>query len=130
MKQQQRANNESGQALIALLIFMMMAFTLTAAAAAITIVNTQTNTAYVSGDTALEVAESGAENAMQQLLRNPSYTGETVTIGSGTATITVSGTTTKTIISVGAVNNVRRTVTVVASYSGTVLSETSWNETP
>lgn len=120
----------SGQTLVALLIFMMVAITLTTAAAAITLINTQTNTVYATGEIALQIAESGAENAVQQLLRNPNYTGETMTIGNGTATITVSGTTTKTITSIGSLNNLARTVTVVESYSNNVLSETSWNETP
>jgi hypothetical protein len=129
-----RKLNDGGQTLIALLIFMMLAIMLTSAAVAITIINTQTNTGYMNGELALSNAESGAENALLKLERDPTYSSETMNMvdgnSTGTATITVSGTTTKTIISVGTVGNYRRTVTVTASDTANQITVTNWSETP
>ncbi len=124
------AKSQSGQTLIALLVFISVAMLLTMSAAAVTIINTQTNSTFANGDAALQTAESGIDNAMQRLLRNPNYVGETLTIGDGTATITVSGTTTKTIVSKGTLGGLQRTITATATYNATVLTLTSWSETP
>jgi hypothetical protein len=121
---------ENGQTLIALLMFMLLAITITITSVAITIINLQSGTALATGETALDNANVGAENAVLRLERDSTYAGETMTLASGTATITISGTTTKTIVSVGAVGSYRRTVTVVASNSGNIITPTSWSETP
>src|SRR5690349_4800975 len=97
--------HESGQTIVALLIFMILIISISTMAAAITIMNIRSNNAISSGEQALDNAESGAENALRQLLRDPSYAGETVTFASGTATISVTGTTVKTIVSEGASDN-------------------------
>ncbi len=122
--------NSSGQTLIALLMFMMLVIAVTAAAATITIINLRTNTAYATGEQAYGYAESGAEDALQRLLRDPSYAGGTVAFPNGTATINISGTTTKIITSQGTSNNYRRTVTVTADYTNNVLVLNTWSETP
>lgn len=123
--------SESGQTLITLLIFMMVAMMVTIAATAIAIINMQTNNSYTKGEIALQNAQSGAENALEQLQRNPTYTGETMTLPDGTATITVSGTPTVTIVSVGADGNMRRTITVTVTQAATnALTLVSWSETP
>ncbi len=120
----------SGQTIIALLIFMMLAIALTLSATAVVIINIQGDTSFRNGETALQDAQTGAENALLQLERNNSYSGETMTLAQGTATITVSGTTTKTIISKGTSGNFVRTITVTATITNTVLALTSWSETP
>lgn len=122
--------DQSGQTIIALLIFMLLAITITTTAVAVTVINLQGGTAFANGEIALNDANTGAENAIEQLERNPSYGGETMTLTDGTATITVSGTTTKTIISVGAFGNFRRTVTVVAANASNTITPTNWSETP
>jgi|GEM_PF-1346138 len=128
------ASEQHGQTLIALLIFMMLTIVIGTTAAAVTIINTSANNRWVNGESALAAAETGAENAMMQLERNPSYTGETMNINStATATISVSGTTTKTITSVGAVSGVgitKRTIVATVSYSSNIFTLTSWVETP
>lgn len=107
-----------------------MAFVLTTLAATVTLINTQASGAYQNTELTLQIADSGVENAMLRILRNPTYAGETLTVDSGTTTITVTGTTTKTITSVGAVGNLRRTVTATATLSNDILTLTSWAETP
>lgn len=119
----------TGQTVIALMVFMVMASTITAAAVALSIINSQSASAIELGNNALSVANSGGENAMLRLLRNPSYTGETLTVGDGTATITVTGTNPYVITSKGQVGDFSRTIQVVATGSG-FLTVSSWKETP
>lgn len=116
-----------GQALVALLVFVTMATVITAGAVAVAIINTQGAGKYAIGQEALQVAESGADNAILRLLRNPSYTGETVIIGDGQAQITVSGTSTKTIVSEGQVGDFRRKIQVIGTYQNNTFAITSWN---
>lgn len=121
---------QSGQTIIVLLIFMLMAITLTVSATAVIIINLQGNTAYQSGEVALQNAQTGIENALIRLERDPAYTGETMTLGSGTATITVSGTAPYTIISVGKNGQYTRTITATATITNHTLTVISWSETP
>jgi hypothetical protein len=125
---------QAGQTLIALLIFMMLSILITTTAVTVTVINAAGNTQTNFGELALQAAETGAENALLQLERDPNYSGETMSINSATtATITVSGTTTRTITSVGMVAGIgsfKRTVIVTASYSGLAFTVTNWVETP
>ncbi|HWT55733.1 MAG TPA: hypothetical protein VN031_01725 [Candidatus Microsaccharimonas sp.] len=129
-----RVRNQHGQTIIALLIFMLLAILITTTAVTITVINTQGNNIGSFGELAHQAAETGAENALLQLERDPTYTGETMTINSNTtATISVSGTSTRTITSVGTVAGIgtyKRTIVVTATYSNYVFSVTNWIETP
>ena len=120
--------NNKGQALITLLVFTVIALITTASALTVTLINAQTTQKYASAEETLTIAQSGAGNAILRLLRNPSYTGETLTVGNGTVTITVTGTTTKTIVAEGVSDNFRRKVQVVGTFANTVFSVTSWSE--
>jgi hypothetical protein len=124
------SHKQSGQMLVALLSFMAVALTLTTAVTIVTLTNALTASKYSLGQDALAVAEAGADNALLRLERDPTYTGETLTVGSGTATITVSGTSPKTITSVGQSSTFRRTIVVTATQTNNVLAVTSWVETP
>lgn len=118
---------KKGQTLVILLVFMAMAITITTAAVVVIIVNSQTGSKWEQGESALVIAESGAENALIRLLRDPSYTGETLTVGAGTATIVVTGVN-PTVDVTGTVGNFSRRVRVMGSYSGGVLTVSSWRE--
>jgi hypothetical protein len=122
--------SESGQTLIALLVFMLVAMTVTLAATAVAIINIKSNNGFASGQTALQNANSGIENAIVSLERNPSYSGGTITLNSGTATISISGTTIITIVSVGSVGRYERTETASLTYANNIYSLLSWSETP
>ncbi len=121
---------EDGQTLIALLIFILVAMTITIAATAVAIINIQANNSFTTGEQALAAANSGIEDAVIQLERNPSYSGGTMPIANGTATITVSGTGTQTIVSIGSVGHFQRTVTATASTTANIVTVTNWSETP
>ena len=111
---------ESGQALVILLFYMIVAITLTTAAVAVVVSNSLTVTRSEQGAHALEYADAGAENAIIRLLRSTNYTGETIAIGDGSVT--------KTITSVGRTGTFARTIEVVADTTGGVLSVVSWQE--
>lgn len=116
-----------GQTLIALLFFILVGIIVTAAAAIILGINAVATAKLTQGEIARELAETGAENALITLLRNKNYTGETLTVGDDTIVVTVTGTTTKVINSVGTSGDFIRKVQVTASYDG-VLIPTSWKE--
>jgi type II secretory pathway component PulK len=124
------AKANSGQAMVLLLAFMAVAITITSAATAVTLMHARSSSDYANGQDAMNIAESGIDNAILRLTRDRSYTGETLTVGSGTATITVSGTTTATITSVGQVNGFKRRVQAVVSVTTNIVSLTSWKEVP
>ena len=88
---------KSGQTLVLLLVFVAITITITSAAVAMMIINSQSGSRFELREITYTVAESGAENALLRLLRDPDYTGETLTIEDGTATITVTGSSVKTI---------------------------------
>ena len=120
--------SKDGQALVVLLFYMIIAITLVTTAVAVVISNSMAVTKTESGIVAMDIAETGAENSIIQVLRNTNYQGETLAIGDGTAVSTVSGTSTKTITTVGSVYGSSRTVQVVASLVNGVLTVTSWQE--
>jgi hypothetical protein len=117
-----------GQTLVVLMIFMTMAITVTSMAVVLIINNTQAASRIEQGLIAYNIAESGMENALMRLLRNPSYTGETLTINSGTATITVTGSDPMTVLSIGRWNNFTRRIQTTASYVDGIMSVSSWGE--
>ncbi|KKU02505.1 MAG: hypothetical protein UX99_C0007G0022 [Candidatus Amesbacteria bacterium GW2011_GWB1_47_26] len=118
----------SGQTLVVLLVFIAMAMAVVSAAVAVVISNTQSGSRYELGQTALGLGESGVEEALLMLLRNPNYAGGTLTTVDGTATISVSGSDPKTIVSSAAVGEIRRKIQVVASYTAGILTVQTWRE--
>jgi hypothetical protein len=122
-----------GQALITLLFFMIIGLTVTSAAVVLMYVNAVSGSKQQDGETAYQAALSGAENAKLRVLRNPSYTGESnLQIGSGSATIVVSGTGTSPdpyiITSTGTKGNFVRKVQVQATYVNNFFSILSEKE--
>ncbi len=117
-----------GQTLVVLLVFIAMAMAVVSAAVAVVITNTQGSTRFEVGQMALGLGESGAEEALLMLLRDPNYAGSTLTTVDGTATISVSGSDPKTIISSAVVGEIRRKIQVVAGYTAGVLTVQTWRE--
>ena len=120
-----------GQALVTLLVFVATAMIITTGAVAVTIINSQTTGKFAQGEEVLHIAEAGADNAILRILRDPNgiYTGEgPLAIGSGTVTITVTGSTTKTITAEGASGNFIRKIRVVGDLTNNTFNITSWRE--
>lgn len=82
-----------GQALVTLIFFMLFATTVTTAAVFVIATNSISGAKLQEGTIAYQAAESGIDNALVRLLRDPvHYTGETgLVVGSGTVDITISG---------------------------------------
>jgi type II secretory pathway component PulK len=120
---------EKGQALITLLFFIIVAVTITSGAVIVILTNSSATNQTQQGIIALSTAESGAENALLRLLRDPDYSGETVAIGEGTAQISVTGSGNKTITVEGNNGGALRKIQVETSYNNNILTLISWKET-
>lgn len=122
-------NYKSGQALITLLVFMIIAITVTSAAVVMMILNSRGTYKFQDGEVALQIAESGAENAMLRILRDPSYTGEAgLTIGEGTANIEITNGDPLIATATGRVNNFVRKIEVKAKFITGLFTVLSWKE--
>jgi hypothetical protein len=121
-------NREYGQALITLLFFVLISLTITSAAIIIMITNSLSASKFMEGDLSYYAAESGIENALLRLLRDPNYTGETLTIGDTTALVTVSGSNPKTVVSVGRNGNFERRISAQMTYSSGYYTFSNWKE--
>lgn len=117
-----------GQALVVLLVFIVISITITSAAVVIILVNSRATTRFEQGVTTVALADSGAENALLRLLRDPQYSGETLTIGPDSVTVNVSGTSTKTIRSGATAGKYLRDVEVTAIATPGGITVTSWKE--
>lgn len=120
---------QKGQTLVMLLVFVIIGITIAAGSAVVIGINSLGAQKAQQSLNSLYVAESGVENALLRLLRDPNYNGETLPVGDGSVTITITGTTTKTITAVGTNGNFKRQIQVVAGYINNVLTVTSWKET-
>ena len=122
--------NQKGQTLVSLMIFMVTAIIIITAAVAVIIINSKATSKFYQGIVSYDLAEVGIENAIIRLLRNPSYTGETLVLEDKTVEIQVSGagTGSYTIISSGTNGNFKRTIQATASYNDNILNISSWEE--
>lgn len=120
--------HQAGSALIPLLVFMTVAIMVTTTAGALVLVTSQNTATQAQSVQAQLVAQSGMENALLQLIRDPSYTGEVLAVGSGTASITVTGPSPYQITSIGQSGQFQRTIEAEATYSNGQLTVTSWNQ--
>lgn len=121
--------NQKGQALISLLFIVLIGFTVITMAVILLYVNSQSASITEQGTYAYNIAESGAEEGLLRMLRNPSYTGtqigQPLSVSSGSADIVVNN---GTITSTGKYNNAVRKVQVQTVYNNGVLTITSWKE--
>lgn len=119
---------EKGQSLVTLLVFMAIAMAITSAAATVLLNSIEATTKYSDGLAALAVSESGAENGLLRLVRNPNYSGETLEVGDGTAVIQVNPGDPITIVSTGKVrNNIKQNVLEIV-YNIGILNISAWKE--
>lgn len=119
---------DKGQTLVVFLIYILVAIIVTTASVALLVSSSKNTDKVYQGTTAYDVAESGAETAILKLLRDPGYTGETLTVGGGSAIITISGTNPKIVLSKGTLNNFTRSVQATVDITNNVLTVTSWKQ--
>lgn len=120
--------NSKGQTLVSLLVFVAIALTITSAALYVLLNGIQSETKLSDGLSAYYVAESGAENALLRLVRNPNYTGETFITSDGRADVTVANGSPITVVSVGKVRNSVRKIQVQIVYNVGILNVLTWKE--
>lgn len=109
----------SGQTLLSLLLVAVIGITVATGATMLIIINSQSGLKVQLGETAYSIAQSGADNAVLRLLRDPTYTGESnLPVDGGYANITVSSNNGIFIAtSSGSINNFVRKIQVVAHYT-------------
>lgn len=120
----------SGQTLVILLVFMAVATIITSASIIMNIVNSVSTSQLSQGSNAFDIAESGAENGLLRLLRDPNYQGEILPVGSGITTVSVTGFggPAPVLTSVGTIFGFSRVIQVKTSYTNNVLTILSWKE--
>ena len=112
---------------------MVIAITITTAAVGMVIVNSIAASDVEIGEQARAAAEFGADNAYLQLLRNTSYTGETIDVNDSTVVIAVtdelgSSPPVKIIESTGTVEQFQRKIRAKIMIDGGLLTITEWVE--
>lgn len=119
---------QKGQSMVLLMFIVVTLVAISSAAIMMSIVNSGSVTAFENGLETSEYADSGAENALLRLIRDPFYTGESYSINGGDIQITVTGQNQKTIQVEASVGQSTKIVEVLADYTDNILSVTSWRE--
>ncbi|OGH47227.1 MAG: hypothetical protein A3A51_01715 [Candidatus Levybacteria bacterium RIFCSPLOWO2_01_FULL_39_10] len=123
------SNRESGQALITLMFFVVIGFAVISAAAVMVYNNILGASIRQQSNYAYYVAESGAQEALLRLIRDPSYSGtapgQPFTINGGSAQISVNN---GIITSTGTYSNSVRKIEVETVYNNNELTVISWKE--
>lgn len=83
--------NQSGQAMITILVCIAFLAIIVFFTVASTIVNTRAASKAAIAEETFHLAEGSIENATLKLVRDPSYTGESYTQGNALITITITG---------------------------------------
>lgn len=111
-----------------LLVFMAIALTITSASLYVLLNSIESGTKRSDSILAYGAAESGAENALLRLVRDPQYSGELLNIGDGNAIISVLQGNPSTITSLGRVRNSVRKIQLEIVYNIGILNVVSWKE--
>ena len=125
---ERKPNSQSGMALVTVLIFGVVAIIVITLSITLMVIQTDSSRNFTSGQETLSIAESGAENALIRLLRNPNYSGESLTFPGGTATIVVTNGANKTITVTAQTLFATRTIQVVTTDQDGFTVIDSWGE--
>lgn len=120
--------NQKAQALVSLLFFVLIAITVATSAIFVLYTSSIAASENEQGINAYYIAETGIENAILKLLRDPSYTGETLTIGNDKATVQVINENPIAIVSKGESGNSLRQIQTEILYNNYKLEILSWRE--
>ncbi len=117
--------SQKGHALITLLFFMVISLTIVTGVTIVVLNNASATSEAEQGTIAYYAAETGAENALLRLVRNPNYAGETLNIDGGSVVIQVNK---GTIISTATISRAVRKIQVETTNINNQISVTSWKE--
>lgn len=115
-----RGVSYSGQALIALIFISAIGIMIASGAIILIYINSQSGLKVQEGNRAYQIAQSGAENALLRLLRNPDYTGDSnLVIGDGFVDVGISRVSTTNYIATasGRIGDFVRKVQIDAHYN-------------
>lgn len=122
-------NSNSGQALVTLLFFTIIGMTIITSAAVFVYENSQSASVTEQGTYAYYIAESGVEEALLRLLRDPTYSGtpneEPLLIGDGSVLIDVNN---GLITATGTYQSVVRKIQAQTVYNNYIFTISSWKE--
>ena len=119
---------EKGQALVALLFFVVIATIYTSAAVIIIASNSLSASRSQRGVTTARFAEGFMEDTLLNLIRNPDYSGGTFNFEDGSVIVEITGDETKTILVQSAVGDSLRKLEAVVSLESGQLEVVSWKE--
>lgn len=125
------AKRSKGQTLIVLLFVILIGVIVTAAAIIILAINAEATTKLSQGEVARQLAETGAEDALLQLLRDKTYaiSDNIITVGEDTAHVTVTQGTPIIVDSLGVSGQINREIKVTVNFDANgVLNVVSWQE--
>jgi len=121
-----------GQAALTLIFFALVAMIITSAAVMAIVNNNLTQSKMEQSLKAYTAAETGTENALLKLLRQPDYQGETFNIDQNTnVTVTlepIENSSQIIIISQGQVGQINRQIKTIIDYNDNVLQVVSTDE--
>jgi hypothetical protein len=121
---------QSGQALITILFIAVIGITIITAAAIFMFENLRASSITEQGTYAYYVAESGIEEGILRLLRNPNYTGTPVgqPLPVGGGSVIISTTSDGKITAIGTYNSTVRKIQIQTVYNNGMLTIQSWKE--
>jgi len=127
MKKNNTINYESGHTLVTILVFTVVALAVVTASVNAIITITRSTAVLERHIIVTQAAESGIENAILRLLRDPSYNGEILTINDITVIITLAGSDPKVISASSQYFGEKQTIEVTVTYNENRLTISSWN---
>ena len=122
---------KKGQVLITLIIFVAISMIIISATVTMIAVNSEAASVNQQSLLIKQAAENGIENALLRLLRDPSYSGETLpaSISGYNTVVTVTGDElNKTIISTTTTDNYQRKIKVKINYNDSIMIVTFWQD--
>lgn len=123
-------NGEQGQALVVVLVLAVISIIVISASTAITIITAQDAQTVLLAEDLYVAVESGIEEAVISLLREPSYTGGTVTQNDIDVNVVVTGTNPYVIEASAESAGIRRSIQAEGTIVNTVFTLTRWEEIP
>ena len=118
--------NNRGQTLVTLLVFTVVAIAITSTAISIMINITRSASIVESRIIASQAAESGIENAIIRVLRDPEYAGETLQVGDASVEISVAGSNPIVITADATYGSYIQTVQTTIAYVDNSLTISDW----
>lgn len=117
-----------GNILVVVLVLMVVGMTIVTMSFALLITTTQSLGGVMESDRMRGAVEGGVENAILNILRNPSYAGGTLVVDGLTVTTTVTSGTQTTILATATNGTYRQRYRVVLERVSGVLTIVSWQQ--